>query len=75
MSQDASQMDGGWRRWGERDEALCKQTADSWCADIANVIVLLQKQRKTAVDAGFILGDWLVQCLCWQKLKEWGIIG
>ena len=40
-----------------------------------NVIVLLHEQRKTAVDAGFILGDRLIQCLCWQKLKEWGIIG
>lgn len=71
MSQDASQKDGG----GERDEALESKRRTLGAQRSPNVIMLSHEQRKTAVDAGFILGDRLVQCLCWQKLREWGIIG
>jgi hypothetical protein len=68
MGQGASQRDGGggakkikWH-WESKGRS-------------PNGIEPLHKQRKTAVDAGYILGDWLVQRLCWQKLREWGIIG
>jgi hypothetical protein len=53
------------------------RAADSWFVAIAHLDPLFRhgSVTTTTVKSGSILGDRLPTCLCWQKLKEWGIIG